>query len=544
MAPQDASGSVGALQAEVERLRDALSDATRRAEALEAAHAHAQGVLQVAVDGIITIDASGRIEFVNPAVCEIFGFSEDELVGQDVKILMPEPVGGRHQAHVDTYRRTREPRILGRAREVLARHRDGSVFPAELAVSEAMADSRLLFTGTIRDLSEQRRAEARIQQDRDRLRAIFESAVDGIVSIDEKGTVLEANPAIETLFGYAPDEVIGRNVKLLMPPPFRDEHDDYLRRYLETGEPRIIGTGREVRGRCKDGTTFPLYLAVSEGYEGERRLFTAFLHDLGRLREVEGRARRAEQLAEISTISAGIAHDVGTPMTTILGYAELLQKSVKNPRNRERAGHIVDQVMRVKDLLRTLLDLSRPRSVDPAEIDLVEVLDHSLGFFRERLKGRGIVVERKFASVPRIVAKRDRLEQVFLNLVVNAIDAMPSGGPLSVELGQPSPELVEVTIADTGIGIPPEALEHVFEPFYTTKERGKGTGLGLLVSRRIIDDHGGTLSAESEVDVGTRMRIRLPVGVAARVPSGGDSSGGVPSGKGASDATGALPKGG
>ena len=197
-------------------------------------------------------------------------------------------------------------------------------------------------------------------------------------------------------------------------------------------------------------------------------------------------------------------------MTTILGYAELLQKTATNPKNRERAGHIVDQVRRVKDLLRTLLDIAHPRNASPQAMSLVDVLDHSLEFFREKLKGRGIVVERDYSPVSEVVANRDRLEQVFLNLIVNAIDAMPRGGTLTVHLMQPSPELIEICVADTGIGIEPDVLDQIFEPFYTTKERGKGTGLGLLVSQRIIHDHGGKISAASEVGAGTRISILLP----------------------------------
>jgi len=344
------------------------------------------------------------------------------------------------------------------------------------------------------------------------LREIFDSAIDGIVVIDEVGRILEVNQAVEEIFGYTTDELLDENVTLLMPPPFKGEHASYIERYLETGRKRIIGIGREVRGLRQNGQSFPLHLAVSEGYVEHRRVFTAFLRDLGRLREAEERVRQSEQLAELSTITAGIAHDVGTPMTTILGYAELLQKNVVNPKNRERAGHIVDQVRRVKDLLRTLLDIARPRNARPQPLPLAEVLDHSLGFFREKLKGRGIVVERDYSVVPSVVANRDRLEQVFLNLIVNAIDAMPSGGTLTVHLTQLVPELIEIRIADTGIGIEPEVLEQIFEPFYTTKERGKGTGLGLLVSQRIIHDHGGVISAASEPGVGTQISIKIPIG--------------------------------
>jgi PAS domain S-box-containing protein len=512
MAPRDESADLESLKAEVKRLKSELAEKSRTAESLAGSHERANGILEVAADGILTIDEAGCIEFVNPAISEIFGFGPDELLGQNVKILMPTPFDEAHDGYIENYRRTRERKILGMGREVMARHQDGSSFPIELAVSEIFVGSRRKFSGTIRDISERRESESRIREGHDRMREIFDSAVDGIISIDETGKILDVNLAVERIFGFPPDELLGKDVIVLMPPPFREEHGSYLKRYLETGKKRIIGIGREVRGRHKDGSTFPLYLAISEGYVDHSRVFTAFLRDLGPLRETEERARQAEQLAELSTISAGIAHDVGTPMTTILGYAELLQKSVTDPKNRERAGHIVDQVRRVKDLLRTLLDIARPRNATPAVMSLVDVLDHSLGFFREKLKGRGIVVERVYSPVPKIVANRDRLEQVFLNLIVNAVDAMPGGGTLTVHLTRPTPELVEVCIADTGIGIEPEALDQIFEPFYTTKERGKGTGLGLLVSQRIIHDHGGKISATSESGVGTRMSILLPSG--------------------------------
>lgn len=353
-------------------------------------------------------------------------------------------------------------------------------------------------------------AAARIRDERDRLRAIVDAAVDGIIAIDEAGTILELNPAAERIFGYAPQELLGQDVKLLMPQPYRDEHDEYVRRYLQTGERRIIGIGREVYGRRKDGSVFPHYLAVAEGRLEGKRVFTGIVRDLARLRAAEERARQAEQLAALSTITAGIAHDVGTPMTTILGYAELLEHSASDDKSRERARHIVEQVRRVTDLLHTLLNIARPRRAAPEPIAVADVLDHSVDFFREKLKGRGVVVERDYRARPVVVADRDRLEQVFLNLIVNAADAMPSGGTLSVRIDEAGGEQIGITIEDTGVGIPPQDLERIFDAFYTTKERGKGTGLGLLVSQRIIQEHGGTLRVESEVGSGSRFMISLP----------------------------------
>jgi len=365
-----------------------------------------------------------------------------------------------------------------------------------------------------------------VRDERDRLRAIVDAAVDGIIAIDAHGTILELNPAAERIFGYSAQELLGRNVKVLMPQPFRDEHDDYIAHYLRTGERRIIGIGREVRGRRKDGSVFPHYLGVAESSVAGQRVFTGIVRDLGRLREAEERARQAEQLAALSTITAGIAHDIGTPMTTILGYAELIERTTIDDKNRERAHHIVEQVRRVTDLLQTLLNIARPRRAEPESIGVADVLDHSVDFFREKLKGRGIVVERDYGFRPCVVADRDRLEQVFLNLIVNAADAMPSGGTLSVRIDRPSPELVEIAIEDTGVGIEPHDLARIFDAFYTTKERGKGTGLGLLVSQRIVREHGGTLRVESETGKGTRFTIALPCADASRCEAAGASNGG------------------
>jgi two-component system sensor kinase FixL len=465
MASLDQSAEIASLRAEIDSLKSELDENKALAQSLTLENARASGILEVAADGILTIDEDGLIEYVNPAISDIFGFDAHELIGRNVKLLMPTPHEEAHDSYLENYRRTRQQKILGVGREVTALHRDGTSFPIELTVSEVFEGSRRTFTGTIRDISARRESEAVIREDHDRLREIFDSAIDGIVVSDEAGKILEVNRAVERIFGYPPTELLDENVRLLMPPPFRDQHDSYIERYLDTGKKRIIGIGREVRGLRQNGKTFPLHLAISEGYIDHKRVFTAFLRDLGRLREAEERLRRSEQLAELSTISAGIAHDVGTPMTTILGYAELLQKSVTTPKNRERAGHIVDQVRRVKDLLRTLLDIAHPRNASPQAMSPADVLDHSLEFFREKLKGRGIVVERNYSPVPKVVANRDRLEQVFLNLIVNAIDAMPKGGTLTVHLTQPTSELIEIRIADTGIGIEPDVLDQIFEPF-------------------------------------------------------------------------------
>jgi PAS domain S-box-containing protein len=344
----------------------------------------------------------------------------------------------------------------------------------------------------------------------ERLHSIVESAVDGIVTIDADGTIESANQAATRIFGYEREELVGANIRMLMPSPHREKHDSYVKRYLETGDARIIGVGREVTGLRKDGSEFPLSLAVSEGRHQNKPIFTGIVRDLTELRRAEERAQSAEQLASLSVITAGIAHDVGTPMNIILGYADMLRDSLQDPKDKRRAEVISEQVRRVTDLLQTLLNIARPRKMVRAPVQIGQVLEHALEFFREKLRGRRIEVVREISRVPTILGDRDRLEQALLNLLVNAADAMPDGGKLIATVRPVGEDAAEVSIADTGHGIEPDALDHIFEPFYTNKDRGKGTGLGLVVCRSIVLDHHGSIDVESEVGKGTRFRLRFP----------------------------------
>jgi PAS domain S-box-containing protein len=351
-----------------------------------------------------------------------------------------------------------------------------------------------------------------------RLEAIIESAVDGILAIDANGIIESVNRSATEIFGYGREELLGSNVRMLMPSPYREQHDGYIGNYIRSGNAKIIGIGREVTGLRKDGSEFPLYLAVSEGRHDSVRIFTGIVRDLSDLRLAEERARAAEQLASLSLITAGIAHDIGTPMNVILGYADMLRDSLEDPKDRRRAGVISEQVRRVTDLLQTLLNIARPHQPVRRPLQIAEIFDHALEFFHEKLRNRNIKVERRLLAVPAMSGDRDHLEQMFLNLIVNAADAMPKGGKLFVGLEPVRADTIEIVIEDTGHGIEPGALARIFEPFYTSKERGKGTGLGLVVSRSIVLDHGGTIDVESEVDKGTRFRIRFPVSDAPASP--------------------------
>src|ERR1043166_3933034 len=217
-----------------------------------------RAVLDAALDGIIVIDRKGLIVTANKAAEQLFGYAVAELAGRNVNMLMPEPYAGEHDGYLANYLTTGEKKIIGIGREVSGRRKDGAVFPMELAVSERQADGETIFVGLVRDLSERKAAELALRESESRLRSILDTIPDGIIVIDERGIIQSFSHAAERLFGYRAEEVIGRNVDMLMPSPSHEAHDDYIRRYLTTGERRIIGIGRVVVGLRKNRSTFPM----------------------------------------------------------------------------------------------------------------------------------------------------------------------------------------------------------------------------------------------------------------------------------------------
>ncbi len=228
------------------------------------------------------------------------------------------------------------------------------------------------------------------------------------------------------------------------------------------------------------------------------------------LERTTARARAAEQLASVGTLAAGLAHEIGTPMSVIRGHAELLGDAV-DPATRPRVQTIIDQIDRISNVMQGLLNLARPSLPQRGPVVLSEVVDTALSFLQEKLRARGIVVEREFAAIPVLAADPDKLQQLFLNLILNAVDAMEGGGHLRIAIARSGPRHVEARVADDGVGIPAQDLPHVFDPFFTSKQAGQGNGLGLVVAQGIAGDHGGRLEVESTPGVGTEFRVLLPI---------------------------------
>lgn len=228
------------------------------------------------------------------------------------------------------------------------------------------------------------------------------------------------------------------------------------------------------------------------------------------LRQSERRARAAEDLASVATLVAGLAHEIGTPMSVIQGHAELLDSSVNDEQGHWRLRTIREQIDRISRIMETLLSTARPREPVNAPLEVGDVIETSLAFLTEKFARRRVRIERRFAPAPTIRGDAEKLQQLFLNLLLNAVDAMPSGGTITVDVGTDARGWLEVRLRDTGTGMDAEELAQIFTPFFTTKEVGHGSGLGLVVASDIVTNHGGEIFAESEPGVGTEFRIVLP----------------------------------
>jgi hypothetical protein len=333
------------------------------------------------------------------------------------------------------------------------------------------------------------------------------------------------NRAARTMFDRSESEIVGHNVSILMPEPYRSEHDSYIADYLRTGESKVIGVGREVQGQRRDGSTFPINLAVTEFQLHNRRYFVAIVRDISEQKTLEAQLHQSQKMEAFGQLAGGVAHDFNNLLTVISGYSELLLAML--PADDEKRGMVTDirdAGNRAASLTRQLLAFSRRQIIQPRVLDLNAVVADV-----ERMLRRVIGEDVQLVTVlqPAISAVRAdpvQVEQVILNLAVNSRDAMPDGGMLTietseVELGESYTNayadvrpgrFVMLAIRDTGSGITPEVKARLFEPFFTTKGVGRGTGLGLAVVQGIVSQSDGIIDVETGAGAGTTFRIYLP----------------------------------
>ena len=354
------------------------------------------------------------------------------------------------------------------------------------------------------------------------LKSILETIPDAMIVIDEQGSIQSFSVAAERLFNYRPDEVIGRNIKILMPSPYREQHDGYLVRYLTTGERRIIGIGRVVVGERKGGATFPMELSVGEMKSSNQRFFTGFIRDLTERQQTEARLQELQtELVHISRLTAmgemaqALAHELNQPLSAIANYMKGSRRLLEGRTDEESAlirdamDKAADQSMRAGQIIRRLREFVARGEGERRVESLSKLVEEASALALVGAKERRIQVRFQFdPSADLVLADKVQIQQVILNLIRNAIEAMENTERRDLTVSSQSQgDLVIISVADTGAGISEEVAAHLFQPFIASK--AQGMGVGLSISRTIIEAHGGQITAEPNPGGGTIFRFTL-----------------------------------
>jgi two-component system sensor kinase FixL len=365
------------------------------------------------------------------------------------------------------------------------------------------------------------------------VQSILATVPDAMIVIDNKGLITSFSVAAERMFGYSQAELLGQNVKLLMPSPYREAHDGYLARYHATGERRIIGVGRVVVGQRKDGSSFPIELSVGEVRSGPKPFFTGFIRDLSerqvaeaRLQELQAEVFHISRLSALGEMASTLAHELNQPLTAVANYLKGSRRLLEGADGetqrllRDALEKAADQALRAGQIIHRLRDFVSRGETERRVESLSKLVEQASALALVGAKELGLrVTYRIDPRVRSVLVDRVQIQQVLVNLLRNAVDAMAGSTRREIlVISQLQPDdMVEVSIADTGSGIDPEIAQHLFQPFVTNKRQGMG--VGLSISRTIIDSHGGRIWAESNSAGGTTFRFTLPA-VVEEEPAG------------------------
>jgi two-component system sensor kinase FixL len=483
-----------------------MADIEARLQALDQAH-------------VLIREIDGAILFWSRGMERLYGFSAADAVGQPAHLLLKTEFPDR----LDRI----EAELMANGEwtgEVIHRRRNGEI----VGVASYWSLSRGAAGMTVTEVHNDATASIkRLEQDliarEAHLKSILETVPDAMIVIDERGSMKFFSTAAERLFGYRVHDAIGQNVKLLMPPPYRENHDGYLERYARTGERRIIGIGRLVVGQRRDGSTFPMELAVGEMNSGGRRYYTAFIRDLTERQQTEARLQELQsELVHISRLSAmgemasALAHELNQPLAALTNYLKgsrrLLDRSgaPQTAVIRDALEKAAQQSLRAGEIIRRLRDFVGHGGAEKRIESAKKLIEEASALALVGAKERGVRVNFRFDSAADLVlVNKIQIQQVVLNLMRNAMEAMDESEKreILVSTAAGADDLLTVNVADTGSGISEELAAQLFRPFVTTKPHGMG--VGLSISRTIIDAHGGRIWVEPNSRCGAIFRFTL-----------------------------------
>ena len=474
-------------------------------------------------DAIVGKTLDGIITDWNRGAQAIFGYAPGEIIGKPVKLLLPPDLEDE------------EDEILVRIRkgerienfETRRRRKDGTIIDVSVTISPVHDEKgRLVGASKVaRDISAAKKAQAALLEREAHLKSVLDTVPDAMIVIDTRGIMQSFSATAEKMFGYTAAEAVGRNVSILMPEPYAGQHDGYLARYMATGERRIIGLGRLVVGLRKDGSTFPIELAVGEMRSGERRFFTGFIRDITerqqtqqRLQDLQAELIFMSRFMALGEMASTLAHELNQPLTAVASYLNgarrLLDRDKPGDQDQIKSAidSAADQALRAGQSINRLREFVARGESDRHAENLRKLIEEASALALVGVKESGVRVS--FSFDPRaalVMVDKIQIQQVILNLMRNAIEAMQEAGgdrrELRISTRALDQEMVEVAVADTGPGIAPDIMARLFQPFVTSKRHGMG--VGLSISRTIVEAHGGMLAAEAATEGGTIFRMTL-----------------------------------
>ncbi|MBI2799809.1 MAG: PAS domain S-box protein [Gammaproteobacteria bacterium] len=490
-------------------------------------HDRLSALLDAAVDGMVVIDGAGRITSFNPAAERLFGYTAAEILGHNVKMLMPNPYHDEHDQYLQRYLSTAQPHVIGIGREVIARRRDGSMFPIELSVGEFKSGSEHGFVGIIRDITARKRQEDALRKNSEELRLILESTPTAIAITDIDGRLVRINPAFQRLLGYSIEALAGQSqedlVRTLVAEDDRKSLLSDIHKLYHTGE----SFRRDVRFHSRDAQEIHamIYAGAVCNTDSQPRLMVSQIIDRSALFAAEHEAEELRaQLAHVSRIGtlgemvSGIAHEVNQPLTAIANYANAVKRFLQSGRAdpMEVAGtleKISAQAVRAGQVIHGLRKLTRRRETERVKLDCNALIQEvsRLIEFELRFSEHELLLELD-PTLPKVFGDGVQFQQVVLNLIRNALEAMKDGAQgesVTVTTSVQVDGYVEIVVSDTGPGLTPEVEERLFEPFFTTKPRGMGVGLSICKS--IVSAMDGNLSCRLASTGGAEFVIQLPI---------------------------------
>ena len=495
-------------------------------------------LLEALPDAIVAVDSSGTILQVNTQALELFGYSHSELIGQKVELLVPDSYRGQHHHHRQAYAEQPKTRRMGASLDLYGRRRNGSEFPVEISLSPVSTNRGKFILSAIRDISDRKRVDEELRRAteelhrrtaeqlgeyRARLASIVDSSEDAIIGKDLDGTITSWNRGAENIYGYTPEEAMGKNISLLAPSDRPDEIPGIL---AKIGRGETVEHLESVRV-TKDGRHLNVSITVSplRDAKGDVVGASAIARDITAQRRAESQLNTAQKMEAIGRLAGGVAHDFNNILGIIGACSEFLRDRIDpSAEPAQYVENIKQAIERGSSLTRQLLSFSRSTAVKPQLLDLNERLKY-VGKLLRPLMGDDVeimIVSKSPAAV--VEADPGHLDQIVVNLAVNARDAMPRGGKFILETGtarfdeafaqqhqnMAPGNYVVLAVSDTGSGMDSPTAARIFEPFFTTKGPGKGTGLGLATVYGIVKQSAGHIFVYSEVGHGTTFKIYLP----------------------------------